>query len=88
MSRETFALPMMRRFTEYSASIVRMPESSAGIFRIVWKKPVARPAQRPPQNARISVRYGFIPFEMQMAEIAAPMVRLPSTVISAISRIL
>ena len=51
LSSETFALPMMRRFTDHAAIIVRMPESSGGILSNVCRSPVQSPAAMPAKNA-------------------------------------
>ena len=55
-SSETFALPMMRRFTDHAAIIVKMPESRGGILSSVCRSPVHSPAAMPAANASSRLR--------------------------------
>ena len=84
-SRERFALPMMRKFTEYKAIIVKMPAKSAGIFIFVCKRPVTTPASMPATKAASRAVSGPKPATIILAAVAAPKGKLPSTVRSAIS---
>ena len=80
-------LPIIRRFTEYRASWVRMPLRMAGIPQRVCSRPVTIPASRPTRKAHISASQGLQPERMSITHIAPPVARLPSTVRSATSRI-
>ena len=80
-------LPIIRRFTEYRASWVRMPARIAGIPQRVWRSPVARPARSPARKAQISASQGLQPERISIMHTAPPVARVPSTVRSATSRI-
>ncbi len=79
-------LPMTRRLMEYSAIIVRMPERRAGIFNLVWSRPVHSPPSRPAIRAKRVASQGFMPPLMNRAATAPPRAMVPSTVRSATSR--
>ena len=76
---------MTRRFTEYSAIIVKMPESSAGILNFVVKIPVTTPESIPAKHATRIAGIGDQPATSSEAATAAPRGKLPSTVRSATS---
>ena len=80
--------PMMRRFTEYSASWVRMPARMAGMPQAVCSRPVTRPAAMPERKAATMAAQGFQPPVTSMMNTAPPVHMVPSTVRSATSRIL
>ena len=83
--RETLALPITLRFTEYRAIMVRIPAKSAGIFSLVCRKPVIRPARPPAKAAAKMAKMGFVPFTIRVTATAAPRGKDPSTVMSATS---
>ena len=56
--RERLALPIMRRFTEYKAIIVKIPAKRAGIFIFVCKRPVTTPAKVPVTKAANKLAIG------------------------------
>ena len=87
-NKEIFAFPIICKFTEYKAIIVKIPASNAGIFNFVCIHPVTAPATIPPIPAITTVSQGFTPMVINTAEIAAPIGKLPSTVKSATSKIL
>ena len=87
-NKEIFAFPIICKFTEYKAIMVKIPASNAGIFNLVCIHPVTAPAIIPPIPATITVIQGFTPMVINTAEIAAPIGKLPSTVKSATSKIL
>ena len=72
--------------TEYRAIMVRMPDSSAGIFSLVCKRPVHRPARQPHPMAHSDARYGSVFFTISAQATAAPRGSEPSTDRSATSR--
>ena len=78
---------MMRRLIEYSAIWVRMPASSGWIFPHVVSRPVANPATRPTAAPHAVAAIGDVPPTSRTAAVAAPVVKLPSMVRSAKSRI-
>ena len=82
----TFALPMIRRLIEYSATCVRMPASRPLMRPRVCSRPVTSPAAMPPTSARDVASAAGMPFTMPTAAIEAPVVKLPSTVRSGKSR--
>ena len=79
-------LPMIRRFTEYRASWVRMPARMAGMPQRVCSRPVTMPASMPTRNAHSRAIQGLQPERMSIMHAAPPVARLPSTVRSATSR--
>ncbi|MPM57637.1 hypothetical protein SDC9_104460 [bioreactor metagenome] len=79
---------MMRRLTEYSAIIVKIPANKAGIFSLVCRMPVTTPAKAPAMPATKMAVSGLKPLVNNAAATAAPNGKLPSTVKSAISRTL
>ena len=81
------AWPMIRRFTEYSASWVRMPARMAGMPQAVWNRPVTRPASTPARKAPSMARGIGAPAMVSMMKVAPPVAMVPSTVRSATSRI-
>ncbi len=88
LSSETFALPIIIRLIEYSATMDRIPERSLFIFSLVLRIPVSRPASTPPPTASKVARNGSPPRNMKIAAIAPPSGKLPSTVRSGKSRTL
>ena len=52
----TLGLPMMRRFTEYSAIIIRMLASRSMILSLTFSQPVTRPAAKLPSTVRSGKR--------------------------------
>ena len=84
----TFALlPRMRRFTEYSASWVRIPDRIAGMPKNVWNVPVTRPQSMPTTKAASNAAQTFQPLMIRIAATAPPVAMEPSTVRSDTSRI-
>ena len=79
--------PIIRRFTEYRASWVRIPARMAGMPQRVWKRPVTRPASMPARKAHSRAIQGLQPRRISMTHRAPPVARVPSTVRSATSRI-
>ena len=86
-NRGTLARPMMRRLIEYSAIWVKIPASSGWIFPHVLSSPVTSPATSPTQPPTAVAASGGHPPTSRMAAVAAPVVKLPSMVRSAKSRI-
>ena len=84
-NREILALPIIRRFTEYRAIMVRIPARRAGIFNLVHRIPVIIPPSIPAKAAASMAGIGLQPATRQAAAVAAPRGKLPSTVKSAIS---
>ena len=82
-----FALPMIFRLMEYSASWVRMPARMAGIPIKVCRMPVTKPASSPAASATSSETQTFWPDSRHMTHTAPPVPKEPSTVRSATSRI-
>ena len=82
-NKDKLALPMMRRLTEYSAIMVRIPASSAGIFIFVVRKPVTAPASIPATAAARIAVLTLWPVAISVAAVAAPSGKLPSQVRSA-----
>ena len=79
-SSVTLGPPMMRRFTDHRAIIVRIPASRPSMRPFVCSTPVTIPATRPaPAAARVAT-IGFCPAVIIAAATAAPVVKLPSTV--------
>ena len=75
-----FAPSMIRRLTDHSAIMVRIPARRPSILPLVCSNPVTVPARNPvPKPARVAST-GFQPARMPMAAVAAPVVKLPSTV--------
>jgi hypothetical protein len=83
-----FDLSIMRRLIEYNPVITRIPESSPLILKRVWIIAVMKPAIAPAKNAAGIERNGFTPDIINTEDTAAPVVKLPSTVISGKSKIL
>ena len=85
----TLARPLIiRRFTEYSASWVKIPAKIAGMPNLVCKIPVTSPAIHPAKNANSIASQMFIPAMVHTTSTAPPVPKLPSTVKSAKSRTL
>ena len=78
---------MIRRFTEYRASWVRMPARIAGMPQAVWNRPVTRPASIPARNAASRATGMGAPAMVSIIKVAPPVAMVPSTVRSATSRI-
>ena len=76
----TFGPPMMRRFTEYSAIIIRMLASRSMILSLTLSQPVTKPASAPAAVAASVASQGLVPVEIRMAQTAPPSGKLPSTV--------
>ena len=83
--RGIFDCPITLRFTDQRAVIVRIPESKAGILSLVCNKPVTRPAKRPAKKETIVDVKGSQPNVTSLQVTAAPKVKQPSAVKSAIS---
>ena len=81
------ACPMIRRFTEYRASWVRIPARMAGMPQAVWNRPVTSPASTPARKAPSMARGIGAPAMVSMMKVAPPVAMVPSTVRSATSRI-
>ena len=79
-SSGTFAPPMMRRFTDHRAIIVRIPASRPSMRPLVCRSPVTMPATRPAPAAASVATTGLWPAVIMAAATAAPVVKLPSTV--------
>jgi hypothetical protein len=79
-SSGTLAPPMMRRFTDHRAIIVRMPASSPSMCPLVCSRPVTMPAIRPAAPPASVASTGLCPATIIDAATAAPVVKLPSTV--------
>ena len=77
---------MIRRFTEYRASWVRMPARMAGMPQTVWNRPVTRPASMPARNEPSRASGRGTPAMVSMMKAAPPVAMVPSTVRSATSR--
>ena len=84
MIKLKFGLPIILRFTDNNAVIVRIPASKLGILQTVIKNPVTSPANIP-ATIEINVAImGLIPLCIQITHTAAPNGYAPSVVISAI----
>ncbi len=79
---------MMAMLTEYSPSWVRMPARIAGMPHWVFSNPVTRPASMPASRAASIAAQTLAPPENSMTNTAPPVQKEPSTVRSAMSRIL
>ena len=78
--RDTLGAPcMMRRFTEYSAVMVRIPARSPWIFIFVCRNAVTQPHSRPATNAAARPRFGK-PASVSIAAVHPPVTKEPSTV--------
>ena len=88
LSRGRLGRARMRRLIEYKASIMRMPERIPGIFSFVVRIPVQKPAREPAAPAIRIARKGLNPLKTRSAHTQPPRAKLPSTVMSAKSRIL
>lgn len=84
----TFALPMMIRFADQSIICVRIPARIAGIPKNVCRIPVISPQRTPASVAIAIAAHAFTPETSRTAHTAAPVQMVPSTVRSAMSRIL
>ena len=73
-------IPMMARLTDHSPSWVRIPARIAGMPQAVWSRPVASPASMASHRPA--------PAPNRTTNTAPPVQKDPSTVRSAISRIL
>jgi hypothetical protein len=83
----TLLFPMIRRLTEYSAVIVRIPASSRLTLNFIASSPVTTPATAPasaPQSVAIT---GDHPATSSTADTPAPKVIEPSAVMSGNSKI-
>lgn len=78
--------PITNRLIEYSPVKVKIPVKRAGIFSLVCSNPETKPANAPPSAPNSVAITGDIPFTSALAVIAAPSGKLPSAVISAISK--
>jgi len=76
----TLGLPMMRRFTEYSAIIIRMLASRSMILSLTLSQPVTSPAAAPAKVAAMVATNGSVPEAISVAQTAPPSGKLPSTV--------
>ena len=65
-----------------------MPDKIAGILKIVCRKPVTNPAAAPARTAQSIASAGLMPVLIRTTVTAAPSGKVPSTVRSAMSRIL
>src|SRR5690554_5360232 len=84
---EVLGRPMILILIEYRAIIIRIPDNNPFILPLVCSKPVIDPAARPPNKAANVDNQGEYPFDIMIATIAPPVVKLPSTVRSGKSRI-
>jgi len=82
LSKGIFDLPIMWRLIEYNPVITRIPARRPLILRRVWIKAVKLPATAPITKEASTAMKGLTPETMSTAVIAAPAVKLPSTVIS------
>ena len=81
-------MPMMARLTDHRPSWVRMPARMAGMPQAVCKRPVARPVSMPVSMAHSRASQTLQPPAIIMTHTAPPVQKEPSTVRSAMSRIL
>ena len=89
MFKATLAfMDMMARFTDHSPSWVKIPARMAGMPHTVWSSPVTSPAAMPDTVAASSATHRLIPWEKSTTNTAPPVQKEPSTVKSAMSRIL
>ena len=80
---------MILRLIDHSAICVRIPARIAGISNTVCRNPVTPPAITPATSDIKSAATGFHPCAtINVAHTHPPSAKLPSTVKSAISRIL
>ena len=81
--------PIIRRLIDQRDICVRIPAKIAGISNTVCRKPVTAPARTPAAVAIRRAMNGFTPWvTTSVAHTHPPSAKLPSTVRSAISRIL
>ena len=83
----TLAFSMMKRLTEYKPVMVKIPVSRSGMCNLVVRKPDTAPAAAPPAKPSNVAAIGPTPDTIAWAVIAAPSGKLPSAVISAMSKI-
>ena len=88
MIKLKFGLPIILRFTDNNAVIVKIPASKLGILQTVIKNPVTRPANIPATIEINVATIGLIPLCIQITQTAAPKGYAPSVVISAIFKTL
>ncbi len=81
-------IPMMARLTDHSPSWVRIPARMAGMPQAVWSRPVASPASMPASSAAGMASHRPAPAPNRTTNTAPPVQKDPSTVRSAMSRIL
>ena len=81
-------MPMIARLMDHSPSWVRMPDRMAGMPQTVWSRPVTSPASIPASSAASSASQRLTPAPKSMTNAAASVQKDPSTVRSAMSRIL
>ena len=79
---------MMDMLTEYSPNWVRMPARMAGMPHWVFSTPVTSPASMPASVAASMAAQTLTPAVKSMTKTAPPVQKEPSTVRSAMSRIL
>ena len=79
---------MMAMLIDHRLSWVKMPAKMAGMPHSVWSSPVTRPAAMPASTAASSAAGRLTPPLNSTANTAPPVQNEPSTVRSAISRIL
>ena len=82
----TLGEPMMRKFTEYKATITKIPASNCRIFSDTCIQAVSIPAKPPATMAKPHANQGFTPFTMHTAHTAPPKGKEPSAVKSGKSR--
>ena len=81
-------MPIMARLTDHRPSWVRMPARIAGMPQAVCRRPVASPVSIPARMAHKSASQTLQPPAIIMTHTAPPVQKEPSTVRSAMSRIL
>ena len=82
-SRAIFGRPIIRRFKEYNAVIVRIPARRLIILRWVDRYAVTIPAKPPTKKTQTRDRAGLPPLMMYTALMAAPKGKVPSPLRSA-----
>ena len=81
-------MPMMAMLMDHRPNWVRMPDRMAGMPQKVCRIPVTRPASIPASREASMAIHRLVPPVYSTTNTAAPVQKEPSTVRSAMSRIL
>src|SRR5699024_4882198 len=87
-NNESCGFPIIRKFIEYNAIIINIPDNKGLIFPFVCNKPVIHPAKNPASAPSIVARTGATPFLIVIDVTAAHDTKLQSAVKSGKAKIL